>query len=117
MAAQLQYMVAFGPDTSCTLELCPVEASILGYQPVTAANSVFLAVFALSLIVHVVQGIRYRTWGFMASLVAGCLDEIAGYAGRIVLHDNPFSFNGFITQIGKYNTIPTPCSPSMRKTN
>lgn len=35
----------------------------------------------------------------MAFMIAGCLSEIIGYAGRIVMYNNPFSFSAFMVQI------------------
>ncbi|KAJ4009691.1 hypothetical protein NW766_008812 [Fusarium irregulare] len=64
-------LISFGPDANCTLDTCPLEASILRYQPSIPANAVFAGVFGLSLIIHAFQGIRMRTWGFMASMIAG----------------------------------------------
>ncbi|KAK1590925.1 parasitic phase-specific protein PSP-1 [Colletotrichum navitas] len=92
-------LVAFGPEANCTLELCPLEWSILRYQPSIPASGVFIAFFALALIVHAVQGIRYKTWGFTASMICGCILEIVGYVGRLIIHDNPFDFDGFLIQI------------------
>lgn len=37
----------------------------------------------------------------MSCIVAGCALEIAGYVGRIMLHDNPFDFNAFLVNLGK----------------
>lgn len=42
----------------------------------------------------------------MAGMLMGCVAEIAGYIGRIMLYYNPFSFNGFMVQIGKSNYLP-----------
>lgn len=92
-------LVAFGPNANCTLDLCPLEASILQYRPSLPANGTFLAVFAILLIGHVVQGVRTRSWGFMASIISGCVLEIAGYVGRLLIHNNPFDFSGFLMQI------------------
>ncbi|KFA63862.1 hypothetical protein S40285_04477 [Stachybotrys chlorohalonatus IBT 40285] len=92
-------LIWFGPNANCTLELCPVEASILRYQPSVPANALFIAIFGLALVAHAVQGVWFRTWGFMASMLCGCVLEIAGYVGRLIIHDNPFDFNGFIMQI------------------
>ncbi|EFQ32772.1 parasitic phase-specific protein PSP-1 [Colletotrichum graminicola M1.001] len=99
MATLPDGLVAFGPEANCTLELCPLEWSILRYQPSIPASGVFIAFFALALIVHAVQGIRWKTWGFTASMVCGCVLEIVGYVGRLIIHDNPFDFNGFLIQI------------------
>ncbi|ODA75833.1 hypothetical protein RJ55_08655 [Drechmeria coniospora] len=92
-------LVPFGPDANCTLDLCPLEWSILGYRPSTAASATAIALFALSLAAHAYQGARARTWGFTAGMVSGCILEIIGYAGRIHLYENPFDFGHFLLQI------------------
>ncbi|KAF6836622.1 parasitic phase-specific protein psp-1 [Colletotrichum musicola] len=89
----------FGPKANCTLEMCPLQASLLQYQPSIPVNSTFIALFALAAIIHAIQGFRAKTWGFMSSMIGGCLIEIVGYVGRLILHDNPFSFGGFLIQI------------------
>lgn len=95
-------LVTFGPQANCTLDLCPLEASLLRYQPSIPANVVFICVFALSMLVHIYQGWRTRTWGFMACMICGCILEIIGYIGRLIIHHNPFDFNGFLMQISMY---------------
>lgn len=99
-------LVTFGPHANCTLDLCPASASILSYQPSVPANAFFAAIFLVALIAHLIQGIRARTWGFAASLVLGCIFEIVGYIGRLMLHKNPFNFHGFLIQIGVYPIRP-----------
>ncbi|CEL10112.1 Putative Parasitic phase-specific protein psp-1 (Fragment) [Aspergillus calidoustus] len=92
-------LISFGPGANCTLEICPVEWSILQYRPSVPSSAVFIAIFGLSLLLNVGQGIYYHTWGYMSSLVAGCILEIAGYVGRLILYNNPFDFSGFLLQI------------------
>ncbi|TVY61940.1 Sphingoid long-chain base transporter RSB1 [Fusarium oxysporum f. sp. cubense] len=92
-------LISFGSDANCTLELCPLESSILRYQPNVPANAIFIGVFGLSMALHIFQGIKMKTWGFMASMMAGCILEIIGYVGRLIIHDNPFDFIGFLLQI------------------
>lgn len=92
-------LISYGPDANCTLALCPIDASVFHYQPKLSANVVFLVLFGISLIIHAVQGFRYRTWFFSTVIVCGCLCEVIGYGGRIMLHNNPFSFDGFLMQI------------------
>ncbi|KAL7792537.1 RTA1 like domain-containing protein [Trichoderma ceciliae] len=91
--------ITFGSDTTCTLDNCPAEWSIYGYRPSLAANVVFAALFAITGIVHFYLGFRWRTWGFTIPMLIGCMTEIIGYVGRILLWDNPFSFNAFMIQI------------------
>ncbi|KAI9150568.1 Efflux pump himE [Paramyrothecium foliicola] len=92
-------LIAFGPEANCTLELCPLEASILHYRPNQGANGTFIGVFGLAMLLHTAQSLRTKSWGFTTSVVLGCAMEIAGYVGRLILHDNPFSFGGFLCQI------------------
>ncbi|SPO01165.1 related to phospholipid-translocating ATPase [Cephalotrichum gorgonifer] len=99
-------LVAFGPDANCTLEICPVEWSVYRYVPSLPANIVFAALFALAGLVHVYLGIRWRQWTFMGFMLLGCIVEIVGYAGRIMMHSNPFDFVGFMTQIALLTFAP-----------
>ncbi|KAL9563847.1 hypothetical protein ACKAV7_012019 [Fusarium commune] len=92
-------LVTFGPDANCTLDVCPLETSILRYQPNISANSIFIGIFGISMALQIFQGIQMRTWGFMTSMTVGCIFEIVGYAGRISIHNNPFNFDGFLIQI------------------
>ncbi|KAF9879484.1 hypothetical protein CkaCkLH20_03027 [Colletotrichum karsti] len=92
-------LIAFGPNANCTLELCPIEWSVLQYRPSVPASATFIALFSIALLAHAVQGIRSRTWGFMGSMIAGCILEIVGYVGRLFIYDNPFNFEGFLMQI------------------
>lgn len=102
MAAENDFIpIAFGPWANCTLDICLLEWSVFQYLPSIPANATFLGVFGLLLILHAVQGIRYKAWAYMGCIVAGCALEIAGYVGRIMLHANPFDFNAFLVNLGK----------------
>lgn len=94
-------VIVFGPDATCTLDTCPVEWSILTYQPSIPVNGVLMALFAVAGVVHAYLGFRWRSWGFMGGMLVGCIAEIIGYVGRLLLHDNPFSWNGFMIQISE----------------
>jgi hypothetical protein len=78
---------------------CTVERTIYGYYPSIGANAFFAAFFGLCLLVHLVLGVRYKTWTFMIALSLGCLGEVIGYAGRIMMYNNPFNSTGFQIQI------------------
>ena len=95
----------YGPKENCTLDLCPVQASIFEYRPSLAANAVFIALFGLSLLIHIYQGLRWRAWGFLIAMFLGCITEMIGYGGRIIMWQNPFSFTGFITEIGEFGAF------------
>jgi hypothetical protein len=94
-------LISYGPDTNCTLDLCPVSSSALTYRLSLAANGIFIGLFAVTMIIHIVQGIHWKMWGFMVAMVIGCIDEILGYSGRIMLYYNPFSFAGFLMDTSK----------------
>jgi hypothetical protein len=105
--------VGFGGDANCTLALCDIKYSVFEYRPSVPANSLFLALFALSGLFHLIQGFhswkshKYSTqWFYCWAMVLGCFTEIVGYLGRILLHSNPFSFNYFLVQIGMFINAP-----------
>lgn len=79
--------------------VCPVEASIYGYEPNLPATCFFLVLFALCGVVNIYLGIRYKTWAYMVALGLACFTEALGYAGRILLSRNPFDIAGFQIQI------------------
>ncbi|KFA55682.1 hypothetical protein S40293_05292 [Stachybotrys chartarum IBT 40293] len=91
--------VTFGPNSNCTLDLCPIEWTVYQYRPSLPANSTFLALYVIALLLHVYLGIMWRTKGFMCFMVIGCSYTIVGYVGRIMLYYNPWSFTAFILQI------------------
>lgn len=93
------YAVVFGPHANCTLETCDLQYSVYKYLPSLAANVTFIALYSLALIVHVYLGWKWRSMWFAVLMVLGCVFEIIGYTGRIILHSNPFSFPGFMIQI------------------
>jgi hypothetical protein len=75
-------------------EECPVEGTLYGYYPNLGANAFFAAIFGVCLLVQLVLGIKYRTWTYMVALGFGCLGEVIGYVGRLMMHNNPYAENG-----------------------
>ena len=92
--------IAGGRTANCTLSLCPVADSVYGYRPSLPASSTLIALYAFCLLIHLFLGWRYKSWTFMAAMILGCIDEILGYVGRILLWQNPWTHSGFIMQIG-----------------
>ena len=92
--------ISGGKLANCTLSACPVEQSVYGYRPSLRASGAFIALYGVYMINQVVLGLRFRMFGYMAAMVLGCIDEILGYAGRIMLWNNPWDHSGFIMQIG-----------------
>lgn len=78
---------------------CPVESSIYGYYPSVPGNAFLLTWFGILLIINSILGIRLKTWTYMIAMILGCISEVIGYAGRLILNNNPFSKAGFDMQI------------------
>lgn len=93
------YIVTFGPQANCTLEICPIQYSLYGYRPSLAANSSFIGLFGLAGLVHIWLGIQSKTWFFMGAMCVGCVSALLGYVGRVIMYYNPFNFNAFMLQI------------------
>ncbi|KAH8811510.1 sphingoid long-chain base transporter RSB1 [Xylogone sp. PMI_703] len=92
-------LTTYGADETCTLATCDVSTSLYGYRPTLSSSVSFMVFFGISLIIHIYQGVKWRTWGFMCAMILGCISEIIGYAGRVLMWNNPFSFPGFMIQI------------------
>ncbi|PGH09679.1 hypothetical protein AJ80_07630 [Polytolypa hystricis UAMH7299] len=100
--------MAVSPFVNCTeiSPKCPAQAHFYGYAPDLGTNLFFTIFFGLATIIHVVAGIRFRTWSFMVFLILGCLNETIGYAGRVIMHYNVWSEAGFQIQISCLITGP-----------
>ncbi|KAF2179418.1 putative sphingoid long-chain base transporter RSB1 [Zopfia rhizophila CBS 207.26] len=84
----------------CTLETCPLKLSYWGYRPSLAANAFFLALFGLSTLLFIGQGVLSKRFlGFTIAMVCGCALEVIGYVGRVMSYRNPFAENPFLIQI------------------
>ncbi|MCJ1475745.1 hypothetical protein MMC13_004409 [Lambiella insularis] len=71
---------------------------IYGYVPSLALAILAITIFALSLVAHLTQLFRYRTWYFTAVSI-GCLFEVIGYIGRALSsHVDPYSYVFFVVQ-------------------
>ncbi|KAI4218951.1 MAG: hypothetical protein L6R36_008653 [Xanthoria steineri] len=107
LEADYSNYVVYGPDANCTLALCPPELSVYQYRPSLAANVCFLLFFAIAGLIHLVIGLKWRSWFFVVCMSCGCICEIVGYGGRLWLWQNPFSFQGFLMQIICITFAPT----------
>jgi hypothetical protein len=65
---------------TCTVETCDISQSTYGYYPSKPSNMTFLTIFIISLLVHVFQGIKWKSWTFLIALGVGTLMEAAGMA-------------------------------------
>lgn len=98
------YLIPYGPNANCVLDqsspyYCPVTDSVYEYRPSLGANITFMILFSIAMAIQIYQGLRWRTWWFLGAMILGCICEILGYAGRVMLWQDPFSFAGFMLQI------------------
>lgn len=93
--------IFFGPHANCTLAVCNPKYSVYGYIPTFGANLAFAVVFLVAIILHVGAGAWSGSAWFMWCVVAGCVDEVLGYAGRLWMSRDLWNFRAFMMQIGK----------------
>jgi hypothetical protein len=91
--------VSYGPDANCTISTCPISWTVYQYRPSLAANTTFIVLFFLAMLIHIYLGIRWRCYAFATFISIGCIWAMIGYAGRVMLWVNPWSFAGFLMQI------------------
>jgi hypothetical protein len=72
---------------------CPSDGSSLGYAPNMAASVIFMGLFGISLVGHVVLGWKYKTWTFLVAMFLGSSSEVVGYLGRVLMHQNPYKLS------------------------
>ena len=80
----------------CTFQTCPSSFAASLYRPSLPGNALYLAIVSLCLVIQIFLGVRQHTYGFMAGMICGCILEIAGYIGRIMIYKNQFDGNGFL---------------------
>ncbi|POS72068.1 hypothetical protein DHEL01_v209539 [Diaporthe helianthi] len=96
----------FGPDADCTLDVCCPEYSVYAYIPRLIPNVIFVTAFGAVLAAHIIAGLQMKQWWFLGCMVVGCLDEMLGYVGRIMMSQNPWDFKAFMIQVVCVTTAP-----------
>lgn len=90
----------YGVYPNCTLKVdCLLDGIVsaqIDYYPSFGGNIFYASLFGIFLVVQVVQGILWRTWGYSIAMALGLVLECAGYGGRVALSENPFVFNSFL---------------------
>src|ERR1700753_759664 len=82
---------------ACTVDTCPLDLSYWAYRPSLAANSLFVALFSISLLCFLGQAIMSRRFlGFSIAMICGGVLEVLGYAGRLWANTNPFEEVSYI---------------------
>jgi hypothetical protein len=85
---------------NCTLAICPITSSYYYYRISLTANTIFLALFSISLIGFLVTyALTRRAFGFHFAMLSGVVLEVIGYVGRIQSWQNQWNQTGFLMQI------------------
>ncbi|PKY01025.1 RTA1-domain-containing protein [Aspergillus campestris IBT 28561] len=90
--------MSFATCTEVT-PLCPVEATTYGYYPNYGGNIFFAAFFGFCGLAQLGINIYFQAWTLAIALVGGSVLEMAGYIGRVLMHDNPWHSGAFKLQI------------------
>ncbi|GAA5873510.1 hypothetical protein JCM16303_001150 [Sporobolomyces ruberrimus] len=78
-----------------------------GYSPSIAMNTIFVVLFAISLIAHTGQLVVARRSWFMTVMPIGCLLEVIGYAFRLYSHSDVAARSPYIGQLATLVIAPT----------
>jgi hypothetical protein len=70
---------------NCTVDTCPVSFSVYGYFPNKPVTLILIVLFGISMILHIYQAIRSRSWTFLVALGVGCFGESVGEFLRLRL--------------------------------
>ncbi|KAF7300317.1 hypothetical protein HMN09_00915000 [Mycena chlorophos] len=79
-----------------------------GYYPTQYVCALFVALFALSTVLHVGQAVRYRLWWLLPTACVAGLLEVLGWAARLWNAQNPFQFQEYEMQLVCTILGPTP---------
>jgi hypothetical protein len=100
-------------DALCTLSTCDLTLAHFTYIPSLGGNAFLAAIFGVCFVAQVGLGVRYKTWGFMIAALFGLAAEDIGYAGRILMNQNPFSKNDFLIYLVCLTIAPAFLSASI----
>jgi hypothetical protein len=78
---------------------CPVEATIYGYAPSLASNTVLLVIFSLCFLLQLALYLPKDNRTFTIVVSFGCLLEAVGYGARLMMNNNPWNDAGFKIQL------------------
>lgn len=105
---------------SCTevSDACPVDASLYGYRPNLGVNAAIGIAHGILVLAQIgsLCCFRVRTWSFTITLAIGTIIELLGYAGRVLMNDNPFSTLGVSVQLIALIVAPSLVSAAMSVT-
>ncbi|KAG9244915.1 RTA1 like protein-domain-containing protein [Calycina marina] len=93
IAANITYL------SDCTPKLCDMKYATMEYVPNVYANELYLALFAIFLVVQLIMVFPYHTWSYTFMMFLGSILECVGYWGRLAMHFNIFMETPFLINI------------------
>ncbi|GAA5918101.1 hypothetical protein JCM1841_005254 [Sporobolomyces salmonicolor] len=94
-------------SSSATVAKSSYDNDRYGYTPSIAMCAVFLALYALSMVVHLGQTFKARRYWWMLLMPVGCLLELVGWAMRAYSHSDPSARSPYIGQLALLVIAPT----------
>ncbi|KAH9057079.1 RTA1-like protein [Lactarius deliciosus] len=81
--------------------------NLYNYIPTEWVCILFVALFAISTTLHIVQAVRYRLWWLFLTAVLSGITEILGWSGRLWSSQNPLLRTPFLIQVSTLIMAPT----------
>ncbi|KAH9039416.1 RTA1-like protein [Lactarius hengduanensis] len=81
--------------------------NLYNYVPTEWVCILFVALFAISTTLHIVQAVRYRLWWLFPTAVLSGITEILGWSGRLWSSQNPLLRTPFLIQVSTLIMAPT----------
>ncbi|GAA6011469.1 hypothetical protein JCM11491_002797 [Sporobolomyces phaffii] len=83
------------------------QYSQYGYIPSVSYGAIFIAIFAITLLIHTAQIVVSRKMRFMVCMSLGCLGELIGWIFRLLSHWTPENKDEYVGQIAILVIAPT----------
>ncbi|KAJ7245613.1 RTA1 like protein-domain-containing protein [Mycena haematopus] len=104
---------SFSPYEALYTRVLPTHAAVntfspYGYTPTEYVCILYVALFALSTILHIGQATHYRLWWLFPSVIFAGVLETLGWAGRLWSSQEPHMFQAYEMQIVCTIMGPTP---------
>ncbi|KAI0078296.1 RTA1-like protein [Panus rudis PR-1116 ss-1] len=78
------------------------------YVPTEWICAMFVSLFGLSGLIHLVQALYYRTWWLIPTACVAAIAEVIGWSARLWSSKNPLLLDPFLMQISTTIIAPTP---------
>ncbi|KAJ3543828.1 hypothetical protein NM688_g5816 [Phlebia brevispora] len=94
------------PSPSATSSVDPNNP--YGYTPSTSTSLIFVTLFSITTLLHLIQLVKYRLWWLIPTILLGGVGEIIGWSGRVWSSFNVDASDPYMMQIVCTIIAPTP---------